>query len=96
MDQERLDEIKKGSAGDPVKTELMTEIESLRSALVDVLGSMHVINYEARHVRRWIKDPNVDVERACLNIEEYRLKMHDRIVGVLTPKEIKVARTLMA
>lgn len=59
------------------------EKEKLCEALSDILGSLHVINAEASSIRRWIKDPNVDVEGSCKTIEEYRGKIHAKIVAVL-------------
>lgn len=96
MTLDRWKEIVAGPNGPPF-TELVEEIEKLRGVLSETLGSLHVINYQASHIRRWIKDPNVDVEGSCKAIEDKRLEAHERIVDALHPfhREEKVAKKLM-
>lgn len=96
MTLDRWKEIVAGPNGPPF-TELVEEIEKLRGVLSETLGSLHVINYFAGNIRRWIADPNLHPEESCKAIEDERLKAHGRIVEALHPfhREEKVAKKLM-
>lgn len=67
---------------------LILQNEEARKVLSEIQGSLHVINAYASGIRRWIKDPNVDVEGDCRKIEEYRLKIHMAISAVLFPEDV--------
>lgn len=62
------------------------ERDAARAVLSNIQGSLHVINAYVRGIRKWIKDPNVDVAGDCLKIEEYRDKIHREISAVLFPE----------
>lgn len=70
---------------DAIKTK--EERDAMRTLLSEIQGSLHVINASASHIRRWIKDPNVDVEYHCRTIEEYRAKIHKQISALLFPEK---------
>lgn len=89
----RVLDLCKEKAGFKAKIEgLELQNSAMRELLSTIQGYGHVINAAARHVRKWIKDPNVDVEGSCKTIEEYREKMHREISALLFPEDVTETR----
>ncbi len=94
---EELERVAAAHLGNKDVQDLVETVRSLQRVLSDTQGSLHVINYHARHIRLWLSDPNVDVAGSCAAIEKYRGEAHDRISKVIFPfkEEEAAAKRLM-
>lgn len=64
----------------------LARIERLEGALRENLGTGHVLDSRANHIKRWHSDPKCDVAATAEEIQALRLEMHKRSVAAFDPE----------